>query len=149
MTDEALRNDGRRFWMRALLGTGFTSSFLSFLYPAIRFMWPPAVSESAVNEAPAGKITDLKPNSGRIFKFGARPGILIRTEGGEFRAFSAICTHLNCTVQYRPERHYIWCACHNGIYDLNGRVVGGPPPRPLEEYKVNVRGEDIVVSKQA
>jgi cytochrome b6-f complex iron-sulfur subunit len=52
-------------------------------------------------------------------------------------------------VQYRPDRHDIWCACHNGIYDLNGRVVGGPPPRPLEEYKVNVRGEDIVVSKQA
>ena len=149
MTDEALRNDGRRFWMRALLGTGFTSSILSFLYPAIRFMWPPAVSESAVNEAPAGKTTDLRPNSGRIFKFGARPGILIRTETGQFRAFSAICTHLNCTVQYRADQHDIWCACHNGIYDLNGRVIGGPPPRPLEEYKVNVRGEDIVVSKQA
>lgn len=149
MTDHPPKNDSRRFWMRALLGTGFTSSILSFLYPAIRFMWPPAVSESAVNEAPAGKVTDLKPNSGRIFKFGARPGILIRTETGEFRAFSAICTHLNCTVQYRSDRHDIWCACHNGIYDLNGRVIGGPPPRPLEEYKVNIRGEDIVVSKQA
>ncbi len=149
MTDESLKNDGRRLLMRTLLGTGFTSSILSFLYRAIRFMWPPAVSESAVNEAPAGKATDLRPNSGRIFKFGARPGILVRTESGEFRAFSAICTHLNCTVQYRPERHDIWCACHNGIYDLNGRVIGGPPPRPLEEFKVNIRGEDIVVSKQA
>lgn len=147
MIDQMLRNSGRRSWMRVLLGTGFTSSILSFLYPALRFMWPPAVSESAVNEAPAGKITDLKPNSGRTFKFGSRPGILIRTET-ELRAFSAICTHLNCTVQYRPDRHDIWCACHNGIYDVNGRVIGGPPPRPLEEYKVNVRGEDIVVSKQ-
>lgn len=149
MTDHPPKNDGRRFWMRALLGTGFTSSILSLLYPAIRFMWPPAVSESAVNEAPAGKVTDLKPNSGRIFKFGSRPGILIRLDAGEFRAFSAVCTHLNCTVQYRPDQHDIWCACHNGIYDLNGRVIGGPPPRPLEEYKVNVRGEDIVVSKKA
>jgi len=52
-------------------------------------------------------------------------------------------------VQYREEKQDIWCACHNGIYDLNGKNVSGPPPRPLELYRVNVKGDQIVVSKGA
>jgi Rieske Fe-S protein len=84
---------------------------------------------------------DVKPNSGRIFKF------LVRTESGDFRAFSAICTHLNCTVQYRDDIAHIWCACHNGHYDLNGRNIAGPPPRPLEAFVVNIQGNQIIVKK--
>jgi len=93
------------------------------------------------------KPVDIKPNSGMIFKFGNSPGILIRTPTGELRAFSAVCTHLNCTVQYRTDLTEIWCACHNGRYNLSGKNVAGPPPRPLEAYAVNARGDQIVVSK--
>jgi Rieske Fe-S protein len=50
-------------------------------------------------------------------------------------------------VQYRGELKQIWCACHNGFYDLNGQVVSGPPPKPLQEFKVHVAGDDIVVSR--
>ena len=135
--------------VRWLLGGGFTASIVSFLYPAFRFMNPPAVPEAAVNEVAAGKIGDLKANSGKIVKFGSRPVLLIRAERDEWRAFSAVCTHLNCTVQYQEASRQIWCACHNGLYDLNGRVVSGPPPRPLEEYTVHVRGEEVVISRRA
>jgi Rieske Fe-S protein len=92
---------------------------------------------------------DVKLNTGQIFKFGSRPGILVRTPAGELRAFSAVCTHLNCTVQYRPDLGHIWCACHNGHFDLNGKNIAGPPPRPLDSFVVNVRGDQIVVSKGA
>ena len=51
----------------------------------------------------AGKVGELKPNSGKIFRFGSRPGLLIRTASGEYRAISATCTHLGCTVQYRGD----------------------------------------------
>jgi hypothetical protein len=51
----------------------------------------------------------------------------ILTATGEWRVFSAVRTRLNCTVQYQQDSHQIWCACHNGLFDLNGRVVGGPP----------------------
>jgi Rieske Fe-S protein len=54
---------------------------------------------------------------------------------------------LQCTVQYRDDLHHVWCACHNGHYDLNGKNISGPPPRPLEQYAVNVRGDEIFVSK--
>lgn len=137
----------RRTLVGWLLGGGLTASILSFLYPAIRFMNPPQISEAAVNEAPAGKVQDLKPNSGKIVKFGSRPVLLIRVNETEWKAFSAICTHLNCTVQFQEASHQIWCACHNGFYNLNGQVVSGPPPRPLDEYTVHIRGDEVVISR--
>jgi Rieske Fe-S protein len=90
----------------------------------------------------------VKPNTGVIFRFGSKPGLLVRTQEGEWKAFSAICTHLDCTVQYKSDTSQIWCACHNGMYDLQGNVVSGPPPRPLERLVVNQRGDDIVVSRE-
>jgi len=117
------------------------------LYPIIDYILPPKVPEAAQSRVVAAKKGDLAPNTGRVFKFGSKPGILILTPQGEFRAFSATCTHLACTVQYRPDLGQIWCACHNGHYDLTGRNIAGPPPRPLERYQVDLRGGDIVVSK--
>src|SRR5215470_17330724 len=119
---------GRRDWLVTLVGAGVAGSLASFLYPVLKFIYPPAIAESTANEVSAGQVADLPPNSGKIFKFGSRPGILLRTPAGEWRAFSAVCTHLNCTVQYRADMRMIWCACHNGMYDMNGKVVGGPPP---------------------
>ena len=139
----------RRNLIRTLLGGGFAASLAAFLYPVIRFMNPPSVSEASVNEVPGGKIQDLKPNSGKIVKFGSRPVLLVRLNETEWRAFSAVCTHLNCTVQYQEQRRQIWCACHNGFYDLNGNVVSGPPPKALEEYVARVRGDEVVVSRRA
>jgi Rieske Fe-S protein len=139
----------RRSFLGWILGGGFAASIFSFLYPAFRFMNPPLLPEASTNEVTAGKVQELKPNSGKIVKFGSRPALLIRVNDTEWRAFSAICTHLNCTVQYQDSTQQIWCACHNGFYDMNGKVVSGPPPRPLEEYAVHVRGDEIVISKRA
>src|SRR6516164_6329138 len=129
----------RRGLIRWLLGGGFVISLSSFLYPVFRFLNPPKVSEAAVNEVAAGKVEELKPNSSKIVKFGDNPVLLIRVNPTEWRAFSAVCTHLSCIVQYEPERTRIWCACHNGVYNLHGQVVSGPPPRPLQPYSVHVR----------
>jgi cytochrome b6-f complex iron-sulfur subunit len=43
----------------------------------------------------------------------------------------------------------VWCACHNGCYDLSGKNISGPPPRGLESYDVHVRGQEIYVTKKA
>ena len=140
----------RRGFMNWFLGTSAGAFLLSVLYPISRYLVPPETGESAAGTVTlAVKPEDVKPNTGQIFKFGSRPGLLVRTSGGELRAFSATCTHLNCTVQYRSDLSQIWCACHNGYYDLSGRNVAGPPPRPLEVFTVNARGNQIVVSKGA
>jgi Rieske Fe-S protein len=109
---------------------------------------PPASSEPSLTEFELDlKASDIPPNSGRIVPFGGKPVIIFRTQEGELRALSATCTHLACTVQYRPERPDIWCACHNGIYDLKGANVSGPPPRPLTPFEVYARGEKIVLRR--
>ena len=149
---ERVLEDGesRRRFINWMLGTSIGAFLVSVLYPVARYLIPPTVGEStAATVTLAIKPGDVKPNTGQIFKFGSRPAILVRTPAGELKAFSAVCTHLNCTVQYRSDLSQIWCACHNGHYDLNGKNVAGPPPRPLDTFVVNVRGTQIVVSKSA
>ncbi len=137
---------------RNFLGLGLFSSLVGFLgmifYPIIRFIFPPPVTESSANSVKAATLDELNPNSGKIFPFNNKPGILIRMAGGEYRAFTAVCTHLQCTVQYREDWSIIWCACHNGKFDLTGRVISGPPPLPLEQFDVIVNKNDIVVAKK-
>ena len=138
----------RRRVIEILLGGGLIASFASFLYPVLRYLVPPAVADLGGDEIVAAKLTELKANSAKIFRFGSRPGLLIMNSDGTYRALSATCTHLACTVQYRSDLRQIWCACHNGIYDLNGRNVSGPPPRPLDVFDVHVRGDEIVISRK-
>jgi cytochrome b6-f complex iron-sulfur subunit len=137
----------RRGFLEYLLGFGLIGTVVSALYPMIQFLIPPRIAEAVQSNVVAGKTGELKPNSAKIFQFGSKPGILVYTDAGDFKAFSATCTHLDCTVQYDSELHIIWCACHNGQYDLNGKNIGGPPPRPLSEYAVHIRGEEIVVER--
>ena len=149
MEDRALDGDAtRRGFVNWMLGTSVGAFLISVLYPVARYLVPPMVGEStAASVTLPIKPGDVKPNTGQIFKFGSRPAILVRTSAGDLKALSAVCTHLNCTVQYRPDLSHIWCACHNGHFDLNGQNISGPPPRPLDAFVVNVRGNQIVVSK--
>jgi cytochrome b6-f complex iron-sulfur subunit len=141
----------RRSFLDALLTVGFVSTAAAIAYPVARFLVPPPGGEPDTQSVIAGRIGALRLNSAAIFKFGSKPGIVVRAADGEVRAFSAVCTHLDCTVQYKDDTSQLWCACHNGTYDLSGAVVSGPPPRGLEPFVVNLRGEgdeaEIVVSR--
>lgn len=137
----------RRTFLNRFLGGGVFALLAAIFYPVIRFIVPPQIPEASTNRVIAAKLSEVPPNSGKIFRFGDKPGIVIHTAEGSFKAFSAICTHLDCTVQYRPDLKHIWCACHNGHYDLNGKNISGPPPRPLDEYQAFVQGEDVIVTK--
>ena len=131
-------------WLTRLAGTAL-GGFI--LYPVARYLVPPPTPEAATRRVLAAKKDELQPNSFKTFPFGAQPAILIRRADGSYRAFSAVCTHLGCTVQYKGDERLIWCACHNGRYDLDGRNVSGPPPKPLENYIVHQEGDDIIVEK--
>jgi Rieske Fe-S protein len=141
----------RRSFLDALLAVGFVSTAAAMAYPVGRYLVPPQSGEPETASAVAARAGELKPNTGKIFKFGSKPGIVVRTAEGDVRAFSAVCSHLDCTVQFKPDTSQLWCACHNGTYDLGGNVVSGPPPRGLETFAVNIRGEgddaEIVVSR--
>ena len=140
-------NNSKRDFLKWVLSGGLVAFAASVLYPILAYLKPPEQGEVEVSSVKVGKLADIPKDSGQIVKFGSKPVILLRTAAGELRAFSATCTHLDCTVQYRKDFGVIWCACHNGKYDLNGHNISGPPPRPLNEYKVILQGEEVFVSK--
>jgi Rieske Fe-S protein len=151
---EAIPTPERRRFINWLLGTSFGALIVSVVYPVIRFISPPRVPEPSTAQIEAGDTNDpaLLQKGFKIVRFGADAVIVIRAGENDFRALSATCTHLDCIVGYQKDRNLIWCNCHGGSYDLNGRNVGGPPPRPLTPYKVNLVAKGggasvIVVSK--
>jgi Rieske Fe-S protein len=142
-------DNGRRNFLNWFLSTTAGAFLVSVTYPLSRYLIPPEVTESTTSTVTLSiKPNDVKANSGQIFRFGSQPAILVKDTNGELKAFTAVCTHLACTVQYRADINQIWCACHNGHFDLNGRNVEGPPPKPLEQFVVNVRADQVVVSKR-
>ena len=97
-------------------------------YPILMYLVPPARGE------PGARSVTLDPNDPehvdpetRVFAFGNQPGILVKGPGGKWRAFSATCTHLSCTVRYKSDTNQIWCPCHNGTRTpARSRKPSGP-----------------------
>jgi len=138
----------RKKFLNILLGIGSLGGLTAIVFPALSFLKPPESAEPKVSFLKVGAASQFPSNSSKIVKFGRKPLILIKNVENEFSAFSATCTHLDCIVQYRVDTKQIWCACHNGVYDMKGRNVSGPPPKPLDEYNVNVVNDEIIITSQ-
>jgi cytochrome b6-f complex iron-sulfur subunit len=135
----------RRRFIDWFLATSVGALAASVLYPVVRFVSPPDVPEATTNQVEAGPVNDpdLMERGFKILRFGAEPVILIRVADGDFRAFAATCTHLDCIVEHRRQHGDIFCNCHNGVFDLNGRNIAGPPPRPLAPFRVHVLPPEV------
>lgn len=146
---------GRRDFLSWLLGSSLGTVALWVFYPVVRFVNTPPVPESTAVQVDAGATNDpaFQDTGYKIVRFGEDPLIVLRVDENDFRAFSATCTHLDCIVEYQKDERRIWCNCHNGRYDLTGQVVSGPPPRPLQAFRVDLvsrgRGQAraVVVSR--
>jgi len=115
-------------------------------YSAIRFLLP-WKEEPEPDSILLPEVPELAPGEAVAFRYGPVPAILIRVADGSLRAFNAVCTHLDCTTRYLPEKKQIHCACHDGYYDLEGKVLAGPPPRPLKRYDVALTEEGLRISQ--
>ena len=139
------KDNNRRDFLGILLGGGFFAWIISLFYPVFKYLEPPKVEEVNVSNVKIGAVEDMEKDSGKIIKFGNKPVIVIRKPEGEYIAFTAVCTHLDCIVQFRKDYGQIYCACHNGRYDLNGRNVSGPPPAPLKKFGVTIKNDEVIV----
>jgi len=151
---DAIQSQPRRTFINWFFGTTLGAIVATIVYPILRYVSPPRIPEATTNQVEAGDVTDgaLKDKGFKIIRFGAEPVILLKATETDYRAFSATCTHLDCIVGYQKDQSRIYCNCHGGCYDLNGRNVAGPPPRPLTAFKVNLvtKGSEpakIVVSR--
>jgi Rieske Fe-S protein len=146
----------RRDFLDWFLSSSAGALLLAVVYPIWRFVNPPRIAEPSTRRTEAGRTDDpeLLERGFKIVRFAAEPVILVRVSETDYRAFSATCTHLDCIVEYQKAKQRIWCNCHNGEYDLTGRNVAGPPPRPLERFDVNVAvgapgGPGVIVISRA
>ena len=114
------------------------------------WIWLKAVTADERREWPRTTIaraSELAPGSVRMFSY---PGpadtcILVRRTNGRFAAFSQKCTHLSCAVYYAADKDRLECPCHEGYFSAeSGRVLQGPPPRPLPMIRLEQHGDDLV-----
>lgn len=116
-------------------GTGAVYA-LQFLLPKKKAVKYRRMLVSSLNDLPRDGSTTFKDLAGREI-------VLVNTEKG-LRAISTTCTHLGCKVYWEPENVRFFCPCHDGVFDVNGGVVSGPPPRALDTYQVEVDANDNV-----
>jgi cytochrome b6-f complex iron-sulfur subunit len=128
----------RRRLLNTILGTSVLGWLATILYPVVRYLSP---LEEAVNADEAvlsdKSVHDVADAGFAIVPLGTERVLVFQDSRGKVRATSAKCTHEGCTVQYKADESVIWCACHNGRFDLDGRVLSGPPPRPLTVFKAS------------
>ncbi len=132
-----VRTHTRRSFLDWLLGTTVLAWLASTAYPIVRYLTPlPAAVQSGPARLTRGDLTKLDQQSFAIVPLGRKRVIVFRGSDQELRGLDANCTHEGCTVQYVADESIVWCACHNGRFDVDGRVISGPPPRPLPRYVV-------------
>lgn len=71
---------------------------------------------------------------------------VVTSDGKEFIVFDPRCTHLNCPFYWDKQKEIFLCPCHDGRFDIDGNVTGGPPPRPLDRLEVMVKDDTILLS---
>lgn len=139
----------RRRLITYLLGFSVVATLGGVLTPIIGYLWPPSgVSGGRGERVQIGTAADFPPRQGKVVPVNDKPVIVVNTTQGGLKAFSAICTHLGCIVEWDQNRQFILCPCHDGRFNpLNGAVISGPPPAPLPELALTVEGDAIYVSE--
>ena len=132
----------RRSFLNLLLGVGLLAWLGSIVHPVIRYLKPlAATGPGGPIKLTTEELAKLDKDKFLILRAGTSKILVFQDGTSQVRALNAKCTHEGCTVQFVPGDSVIWCACHNGRFDLDGRVLAGPPPRPLSRYTAQ-RGAD-------
>jgi cytochrome b6-f complex iron-sulfur subunit len=139
----------RRRFLRWLLGFSVVSTLGMVAAPVVAFLVPPKSSAAGSGgRILAGTTADIPLGRGKVVPMGSKPAIVVNTAQGVL-AYSAICTHLGCIVQFDDASSTIVCPCHDGRFNpATGAVVSGPPPAPLARIDVDVddKGNVYLVS---
>jgi nitrite reductase/ring-hydroxylating ferredoxin subunit len=102
---------------------------------------PPPMPVAGVGELPVGGM--------KVFHYPTAndPSLLIRTGADRYVAYSQKCTHLSCAVYFDSTKGHIECPCHEGAFSAeDGRVLQGPPPRPLPRVRLEEKDGQLVAT---
>jgi len=136
-------NEDRRKFLGICLGGVTASAAVAAGYPVYRYLAPLQQGKTA------GKIVipeeEVPAGGAKFFEYAGSTAVLVRKQGGELVALSAVCTHLGCIVQWEKEKQSFLCPCHAGHYTAEGAVISGPPPKPLVRLPLVVANGAITV----
>jgi menaquinol-cytochrome c reductase iron-sulfur subunit len=132
----------RKFFMALSFATGGAAA-TAVAVPLACFVVGPLFESSPAEWRKVGNVREFEvPWAGVTAGTAAW---LHRLSETEFQAFSVNCTHLGCPVRWLPDAELFMCPCHGGIYYKNGDVAAGPPPKPLQQYKVRILKDEVQV----
>ncbi len=148
--------DRRKFLVRAIkwIGGGIVASLG---VPAVAYVVGPATRPERAQVVSLGAGSRVEPGTPALLKATVERtagyltvqeevGVFVKTEDSrEFVALSNICTHLGCRVRWVDESRQFYCPCHAGVFDEDGDVVSGPPPRPLDRYPITVEQGELLL----
>lgn len=136
----------RNHFIEKILTVWGTICSLPVLYGVTQYLIPPARVDGSPSTMPVGKRSAFAPGEVKFVREGKVTLFVRATPSGQLRAFSARCTHLGCLVEYLDEEEKFRCNCHGSLFDSDGNNLSGPAPRPLQPYRVEVQGDDIIVT---
>jgi len=142
MTTQNSRPHRRKFLFTLLGGLGALIAAVS-AWPIFRFLSPVDTgSESSQVIIPRSEVLLSKTH---FFEFRGKPAVVLQISPGKFVALSAVCTHLGCIVAWNEQVDEFLCPCHGGRFSIEGKVLGGPPPKPLESLVVQIDGDQLII----
>ena len=154
---EEFKLSRRKFLEKVTVGIGGVLTALFGIPAAIFVVKPVLKKEEGSDWMRLGSISKVTPGTPTLFslKVERETGwitdqdeimVYVYTEDGrDYAVMSNICTHLACRVRWIEERQEFFCPCHNGVYDKQGNVLAGPPPRPLDRYEFHIENDDIFI----
>lgn len=143
MSETSETSQQRRTFLGILLGGVGATLGAAFAWPIFRFLSPrEGGGEGALVRVPK---KEIKVGGAHFFSFQGRPAVLLQPKAGDYIALSAVCTHLGCIVKWVDDKGEFLCPCHGGRFSTEGKVLGGPPPKPLETYTVKIDDTDLTV----
>ena len=143
MGDPSVQSTQRRTFLGLMLGGVGLVVSAAAAWPVWRFLAPR--SGDGQLEAIGIARADVPLDSAHFFSFHGMPAVVLQATPGQFAAFSAVCTHLGCVIKWVPEKGEFLCPCHAGRFSVEGTVLGGPPPEPLEILPVSLVDDQILV----
>jgi cytochrome b6-f complex iron-sulfur subunit len=145
--NQPVEDAGRRSFFNRLFQAVMGLWGVAFITVVISYIKTPRESKGIADKVSrVGPLNEFEVGTARFIADERQPFWVIRNSSEELIALSATCTHLRCILKWEKDTGRLVCPCHAGAFDLNGNVVAGPPPRPLQSFKVDTRGGIVYVN---
>jgi Rieske Fe-S protein len=158
MENDEKKEITRRDFMKVVIGAIGGVIGLGFGIPAIAYVVAPALAANQTQQwIQLGAVSKVELGTPTLFKvtINRQTGWIVNQEelsiyvltedGRDFIAMSNVCTHLGCRIRWIANQNQYFCPCHNGVYDKQGNVVSGPPPRPLDRYQTKLENDQLFI----